>query len=154
MTPSKGGYGEACFWRFDQSCGTPKLVVEVSVQRLFSMFPDGWPGRGILLLRSVAGIFLVNDGITELLRSLHRPGIVRSFLETGGGMLFVAGLWTPMTGALIAIVELWSIASRTGEFRNCVVLATFGAALAMLGPGVWSIDARLFGRKRIDVRER
>jgi putative oxidoreductase len=38
--------------------------------------------------------------------------------------------------------------------RSCVMLAAVGAALAMLGPGVRSIDARLFGRKRIDIRER
>jgi putative oxidoreductase len=124
------------------------------VQRLFSMFPDGWPGRGLLLLRLVAGIFLISDGVTELMGVPQLSGIVRPFLETAAGMLFVAGLWTPMTGALVVIVELWSIASRTGEFRNCVVLATFGVALAMLSPGVRSIDARLFGRKRIVVRER
>jgi hypothetical protein len=154
VNPSKGVCGEASFWRFDQRCGTPKLVVEVSVQRLFSMFPDGWPGRGLLLLRLVAGIFLINDGVTELLGILQWPGIVRPFLETAAGMLLVAGLWTPTTGALVVVVELWSIASRAGEVRNCVVLATLGSALAMLGPGVRSIDAHLFGRKRIDLRER
>jgi hypothetical protein len=35
-----------------------------------------------------------------------------------------------------------------------ILLATIGVALAWLGPGVWSIDARLFGWKRIDVRNR
>ena len=123
------------------------------MQRLFPMFPDGWPGRGLLLLRLVAGIFLINDGVTELMAIPQWPGIVRPLLESVGGMLFVAGLWTPITGALVVIVQLWSVASRSGELRNSVVLATFGAALAMLGPGVRSIDARLFGRKRIDVRE-
>jgi putative oxidoreductase len=154
VTPSKGGYGEASFWRFDQRCGMPKLVVEASVQRLFSMFPDGWPGRGLLLLRLVAGIFLISDGISELLGMPRWPGIVRPFLEIAAGMFSVAGLWTPMTGALVVIVELWSIVSKTGEVRSCVVLAAFGAALVMLGPGVRSLDAHLFGRKRIDVGER
>jgi putative oxidoreductase len=130
------------------------LIAEVSVQRLFSIFPDGWPGRGLLLLRLVAGIFLINDGVTALLGVPQLPGIVRPMLQSAAGVLFVAGLWTPMTGALVVIVELWSIASRIGDVRNCVVLATFGAALAMLGPGVRSIDACLFGRRRIDVRER
>jgi hypothetical protein len=54
---------------------------------------------------------------------------------------------------LVAIVEVWSIVSKTGNVRDCLVLAASGAALAMLGPGVRSIDARLFGRKRIDIRE-
>jgi hypothetical protein len=32
-----------------------------------------------------------------------------------------------------------------------VRLGALGAALAMLGPGAWSVDARLFGRKRIEI---
>src|SRR5215472_16786301 len=132
--------------------GTPKLVVEVTVQRLFSIFPDGWPVRGLLLLRLVAGIILISDGVTELLGPPRWPAIARPLLETSAGMLFDAGLWTPMTGALVVVVELWCIASRAGEVRNCVALAAFGAALAMLGPGVRSLDARLFERKRINLR--
>ena len=129
------------------------LVVEVSVQRLFSMFPNGWPGRGLLLLRLVSGILLINDGVSGLLEGPSWPGIIRLFLEIATGILLLVGLWTPMAGVLVIVVELWSMLSRTGDLRNCIVLATFGAALAVLGPGVRSIDARLFGRKRIDIRE-
>ena len=118
------------------------------------MFPNGWPGRGLLLLRLVSGSLLINDGLAELLRGPQWLGIMRPSLEIAAGLLCFLGLWTPMTGALVVIVELWSVLSKTGgEFRNCVALATLGAALAMLGPGVRSIDARLFGRKRIDIRE-
>ena len=117
------------------------------------MFPNGWPGRGLLLLRLVSGILLINDGISELLSGSQFLGIVRASLEVASGLLFLLGLWTPVTGGLVVIVEFGSILSRTGELRNCVALAAFGAALAMLGPGVRSLDARLFGRKRIDIRE-
>jgi len=123
------------------------------VQRLFSMFPNGWPGRGLLLLRLVSGILLINDGVSGLLEGPSWPGIIRLFLEIATGILLLVGLWTPMAGVLVIVVELWSMLSRTGDLRNCIVLATFGAALAVLRPGVRSIDARLFGRKRIDIRE-
>ncbi len=123
------------------------------MQRLFSMFPNGWPGRGLLLLRLVSGILLINDGVSGLLEGPSWPGIIRLFLEIATGILLLVGLWTPMAGVLVIVVELWSMLSRTGDLRNCIVLATFGAALAVLGPGVRSIDARLFGRKRIDIRE-
>jgi putative oxidoreductase len=33
-------------------------------------------------------------------------------------------------------------------------LGALGAALALLGPGAWSVDARLFGWKRLDIRSR
>ena len=147
-------YGDASFWGFGPRLGSPNLVVEVSVQRLFSMFPNGWPGRGLLLLRLVAGIFLIRDGLAELLGSPQWGGIIRQSLATGGGILLLLGLWTPMAGVLAVIVELWAAFSKTDSVRSCVVLAAVGAALAMLGPGVRSIDARLFGRKRIDIRER
>ena len=123
------------------------------MQRLFSMFPNGWPGTGLLLLRLVSGILLINDGVTELLGGPQGLGIMRPFSETAAGALILIGLWTPITGVLVVIIELWSILSRTSDLRNCVELATFGAALAMLGPGARSLDARFFGRKRIDIRE-
>ena len=33
------------------------------------------------------------------------------------------------------------------------MLGTLGVALALLGPGGWSVDARLFGWKRIGDRK-
>ena len=130
------------------------LSLRFPLQRLFSMFPNGWPGRGLLLLRLVAGIFLMHDGLGELLGSPPWGGIIRQSLATGGGILLLLGLWTPMAGVLVVIVELRAAFSKTDSLRSCVMLAAVGAALAMLGPGVRSIDARLFGRKRIDIRER
>jgi hypothetical protein len=59
-----------------------------------------------------------------------------------------------MAGVLVVIVEVWIALSKADSLRTCIVFASFGAALAMLGPGVRSIDARLFGRKRIEIRDR
>jgi len=121
------------------------------MQRLFSMFPNAWPGRGLLLLRLGAGIVLAHDGVAEMLMAPEWHGTIRQSLATLGGVLLLIGLFTPVAGGLVVIVELWTALSRADNLRTCIVLAITGAALAMLGPGIWSIDARLFGRKRIDI---
>jgi hypothetical protein len=69
-------------------------------------------------------------------------------------LLLMAGLWTPIAGAVVAVVAVSDIL-RTGELLNGRLLAaTIGGALMMLGPGRWSVDARLFGWKRIDAAPR
>jgi putative oxidoreductase len=70
------------------------------------------------------------------------------------GMLLLAGLWTPVSGTLVAILGLWNLISQLGDPWANFLLATIGAALALVGPGAWSIDARLFGWRRIDIYNR
>ena len=69
-------------------------------------------------------------------------------------VLLLAGLWTPVSASLIAAAGLWTALSDRTELSTSVLLTAIGAALAMLGPGAWSIDARLYGWRRIDVRNR
>jgi putative oxidoreductase len=123
------------------------------VQRLFSMFPNGWPGSALLLLRLVSGTILIHDGLARLLQAPQWESITRSSLAIGAGMLLVVGLWTPIAGLLVVLVEVWTALSKADSLRICIVLATLGAALVMLGPGLRSLDARLYGRKQIDIRE-
>lgn len=52
---------------------------------------------------------------------------------------------------LIAAVELWIALARVGDPSIPIVLAILGEIAAMIGPGAWSIDARLFGRQHIDI---
>jgi len=117
------------------------------------MFPNGWPGRGLLLLRLGVGILLTHDGLAELLSASQWHGMVRQSLATGAGILLLIGSFTPIAGVLVILVELWTALTGADSLRTCILLATAGAALAMLGPGFWSVDARLFGRKRIDIGE-
>ena len=75
-------------------------------------------------------------------------------LATGAGALLLAGLWTPVAGTLVAGIEVWKVFLHPADPWICILLGTLGAALAMLGPGAWSVDARLFGWKRIHLPAR
>jgi uncharacterized membrane protein YphA (DoxX/SURF4 family) len=127
-----------------------------SLQRLFSTFPDGWPGFGLLLLRLGGGIALICLGISDFLATVREPiSIARDLAAAIGGIFLLVGLWTPVMGTLLAIDELWiafsSNSSQRGGQWIQILLAVVTAGVAMLGPGAWSIDARLFGRKRFDI---
>jgi putative oxidoreductase len=127
-----------------------------SLQRLFSTFPDGWPGHGLLLLRLGAGISLICFGIAALSGALGDPvAVARESVAAAGGIVLLAGLWTPLSGALVAMDELWIASSRhfsqQGDLPIHILLAVMSAGVAMLGPGAWSVDAYLFGRKRFDI---
>ena len=117
------------------------------------MFPNGLPGKGLLLLRLAAGGLLVYNGIAGFSGSTPVIAVVRQLLEVGTGLLLIAGFLTPIAGGLVLIVELWIIFSGTDHVPIAIVLATLGSALAMLGPGAISIDAIRFGRKRIEIRD-
>ena len=119
------------------------------LQRLFSTFANGWPGFGLLIQRLVLGIALLYHGI-DLFRGFPAAEpIVPELAGCGLGLFIMAGLWTPAAGALVAIVQVWIALTGAGDESMELILAALGATLAMIGPGAWSIDARLFGRKYI-----
>ena len=66
------------------------------------------------------------------------------------GVLLLFGLWTPLAGTVIALVELWILLAHSENPLVAITLLSLGATVAMIGPGVWSIDAQLYGRKHIE----
>ena len=70
------------------------------------------------------------------------------------GILLISGLWTPIIGTLIGVIALAQAVVVAGDRSLFVLLGTIGGALAMLGPGLWSVDARLFGWKRVEAPPR
>jgi putative oxidoreductase len=122
-----------------------------SLQRLFSMFPSGWPGRGLLLLRIVAAVLLIYDGIAGLMGVPQRESLTLEVIAASAGIFLLVGLWTPIAGAVVAVTELWIAVSGTDHVRGAIMLATTGVVMAVLGPGARSVDALLFGRKRLDI---
>jgi len=68
-------------------------------------------------------------------------------------IFILIGLWTPLFGTLTCLDEIWILFSRAGDLRIPIILATLSATLAMIGPGAWSIDAWLYGRKHIEMTD-
>ena len=79
----------------------------------------------------------------------------QSLFTLTGGVFLLSGLWTPVIAGLVALEEVWKLLSLHRLLGESVlihiVLAVLAVSLAMLGPGAWSIDARLFGRKHFVI---
>lgn len=120
------------------------------MQRLFSTFASGLPGFGLLVQRLIACIVLLHNGISVLKETLPFGVVMPEMSGAVLGLFIFAGLWTPVVGTLVAAVEVWIVFAGGGNVWVSILLAILGGTLAMIGPGAWSIDARLFGRKHFE----
>ena len=118
------------------------------MQRLFSTFPNSWPGLGLLILRFATGLSLA--AIAHLAGDLAGTATLFARVGVGGvAVLICIGLWTPLVAVAGSAIQVVVITFGHRFELSLVVSAAVGLSLAMLGPGAWSFDARLFGRKRI-----
>jgi putative oxidoreductase len=106
-------------------------------------------------MRLVVGSVLIVRAGPRLWSDLPPMNVtIPAVLLTGAGILLILGLWTPIVGTSVALIEIWKILTLAGDKSVWLLLGTAGAALAMLGPGLWSIDARLFGWRRVEAPPR
>ena len=118
------------------------------MQRLFSTFPCGLPGAGLLLLRSLTATALIHAG---LLTASSPAPVTAEMVTAAAAILLLIGLWTPLVGGVIAVAEFGLAFTHPAEAWTFIHVGVLSAALAMLGPGGCSLDAHLFGRKQIQI---
>jgi putative oxidoreductase len=118
---------------------------------LYSTFPTGTPGVGLLFLRLAAGCTLIVERISMMLPLPSSPLLEIDVLLICLGVCVCLGIWTPVICGLEGVAELAMTISDPGRYESHILLAVLAISLAMLGPGAWSIDALIFGRKRINV---
>ncbi len=121
------------------------------MQRLFSTFAAGWPGIGLLIQRFLIGTILSREAFLRLGAGPHFAPVAMPLIAS---VLLVIGLGTPYIGLLVAATQLWLVFAGAPDPWTAAILSGLGASLAMIGPGAWSVDARFFGRKHVEVVKR
>jgi uncharacterized membrane protein YphA (DoxX/SURF4 family) len=127
----------------------------------YSTFPGRWQGFGLLLLRAAIGVTLIVQAAAYLLDSqgLRLGAWAVCLLELASGTLVLVGFLTPAALVLAVLVGMgmrFSLfpALAHSLFENSTLtvdLVILAMACAFLGPGAFSLDARLFGRRKIII---
>ena len=125
-------------------------MLEPVMHRLSSKFADRLPNNGLLLLRLIVVAALISRCICLEGVPLHT--IAPHVIAAAVGLFLLVGLWTPVAGVVLALTEVLIAFSQGHDPSLSLLLAGLGIAVALLGPGSRSVDARLSGWKRIEIR--
>jgi uncharacterized membrane protein YphA (DoxX/SURF4 family) len=118
------------------------------------------PGAGLFLLRASAAIGVVVEGVACLHDWHSQPNIITLMVAVpamASGALLLIGYLTPLAAVLAMLINVaclfaWIPAPDVFSARSTVALAAvIAGALVCLGPGAFSLDSRLFGRREIII---
>lgn len=129
------------------------------MQRLFSAFPAGWPGAGLVLLRSAAGGAVATQAIAYLHGAPMTWPWAAGVLAISTSACLGAGFLTPIAGLIAALgslgVALSILPSPPGAAPGAApanwLVAAMTVTVVLIGPGAYSVDSRLFGRREVVI---
>jgi len=120
-------------------------------------FPSGMVGLGLFLLRVITALAVGSSGYSLLYESAagpglsHLAGVVLSLL----GALMIVGFVTTLVGivacGLLFISLLWLTLPFTATSATALGLSLVSI---LLGPGYYSLDASIFGWRRVEIAHR
>jgi uncharacterized membrane protein YphA (DoxX/SURF4 family) len=121
------------------------------VQKLFSAFPGGWPGLGLLLLRVLVGVTLIAQILSYVgSTKLSVLSLVVTALVLIIASCLLVGFMTPVAAMIVGVGAIALAVSNLFETNQTLLnVIVLPIAIALLGPGAFSIDARMFGRREI-----
>jgi uncharacterized membrane protein YphA (DoxX/SURF4 family) len=154
--------GFRCALRTRNFEGRDSKVARVDdLQRLFSSFPDSFPGAALLVLRVLVGGIALYQGYLYVARSgpWSAGALLACLLLAVSGCCLLIGFLTPLMsllaglGCIASCMALLPAPAATLFDGKVVALQMVAMALvvAVLGPGAYSVDARLFGRREIVI---
>jgi hypothetical protein len=126
------------------------------MQRLFTMFPGGVPGLALMLLR----LAVTGSLWQPLLEGSASIALIRLLSVSTASVFILVGLATPLLGTIITLFQLAKAIDPltldpivSADTLTPAIYATIALSLALIGPGAFSLDARLFGRRILTSSE-
>lgn len=136
-----------------------------AVQRLFSSFPSGAVGTGLVLLRAVLALQVLIEGVAGFAASSagDRTGFTVAAVWILCGCAILPGVLTPLVPIVVATGAVYTLGAGlaaggvppvtpTAWWWPALFQFVLAVSLALLGPGAYSVDARLFGRREIVLK--
>jgi hypothetical protein len=137
------------------------------VRKLYSGFPPALPGVGLVILRVVLALSMAQDAWRAWYafdRSGHGASLAYSSALIVLCLPVAVGFLAHIVHVIVALVESTEVIHRIailgpsllidGVLDAPILQIAIAAALALLGPGAFSVDGRLFGRHEIIIHSR
>jgi uncharacterized membrane protein YphA (DoxX/SURF4 family) len=138
----------------------PPPAWSAPLQRTFDTFPSGWVGSALMVLRTCVGGSAILEAGLAIAGGHSLLHLAAAFVAALAGLSLIVGLLTPVVSALLAAgatgillglhAEVLRLLDTPMALFEFVVMA---AVVVILGPGATSIDAHLFGRREVAIRD-